>query len=47
MVTYTSADKGTYDGRDITGTYRWMDVFVKRDGQWQLMAEQGTEVPKE
>ncbi len=46
LATYTSVDKGTYAGNDISGTYRWMDVFVKRDGKWQLMAEQGTRVAK-
>ena len=46
VVTYKSVDKGTYDGRDISGEYRWMDVFMKRNGNWQIVASQGTEIVK-
>ena len=42
VVTYRSTDKGTYQGRDISGQYRWTDVFVKRNGRWQLVSTQGT-----
>lgn len=42
VVTYRSADKGTYKGRDISGNYRWTDFFVNKDGGWQLVASQGT-----
>lgn len=44
VVTYTTTDKGTYKGQDISGTYRWTDVWVKRDGKWQIVAGQGTPV---
>jgi ketosteroid isomerase-like protein len=44
IVTYASADKGTYKGKDITGKTRWTDVFVKRNGRWQLVASQGSRV---
>ena len=33
-------------GNDISGIYRWMDVFIKRRGQWQLISEQGTQIPR-
>ena len=46
VVMYSTVDKGTYKGEDIGGTYRWLDVFAKRDGKWLLVASQGTEVPK-
>jgi len=46
VVTYSSNDKGTYKGKDITGRTRWTDVFVNRDGRWQLVASHGTMVPK-
>ena len=46
IVTYTSMDKGTMKGKDITGEYRWMDVFVKMGGKWKLVAGQGTPVMK-
>jgi len=42
IVTYRSTDKGTYDGRDLTGQYRWLDVFAKRNGTWQFIVSQGT-----
>ena len=28
VVTYSSNDKGTYKGKDISGKTRWTDVFV-------------------
>jgi len=46
IVTYSSNDKGTYKGKDISGTTRWTDVFVNRNGRWQIVASQGTMLPK-
>lgn len=46
IVTYTSMDKGTYKGRDISGEYRWTDVFAKMGGKWKLVAGQGTPIMK-
>jgi len=42
VVTYATTDKGTYKGKDISGEYRWIDVFMKRDGGWKLSVSQGT-----
>ncbi len=47
IVTYTSMDKGTYKGRDISGEYRWTDVFAKVGGKWKLVAGQGTPIMKQ
>lgn len=44
VVTYGTTDKGTYKGKDLSGRYRWTDVFVKRNGRWQIVATQGTRV---
>ena len=47
IVTYRSIDKGTYKGNDISGQYRWTDVFLKRGGQWKIVSTQGTPIPKQ
>ncbi|HEX8139286.1 MAG TPA: nuclear transport factor 2 family protein [Pyrinomonadaceae bacterium] len=44
VVTYRSTDKGKYKEFDISGQYRWTDVFVKRGGRWQLVSTQGTRI---
>ena len=44
VVTYRSTDHGTYNGKDISGQYRWTDVFVKHNGQWQVVSTQGTHI---
>ncbi len=31
-------------GKDRTGKYGWMDVFMKRDGHWQAVASQSTRI---
>jgi ketosteroid isomerase-like protein len=37
--------KGRFpDGRDISGPYRYMRVFVKQQGQWRLVATQITAI---
>jgi len=39
-----NTDKAQYKGKDISGQYRWMDVWVKIAGRWQCAASQGTKV---
>ena len=47
VVVYRTNDKGTYKGKDITGEYRWLDVFVKRGEKWQIAIDQGTQIAKQ
>jgi len=47
VVVYRSTDKGTYKGKDVTGEYRWLDVFVNRGGKWQIAIDQGTQIAKQ
>ncbi len=44
VVTSLTTDRGTVGGVDVSGRYRWMDVFVRRGRRWQLVAAQGTRV---
>ena len=46
IVTYATTDKGTYKGKDLSGRYRWTDVFIKRNGNWQLVAGHGAPIAK-
>jgi ketosteroid isomerase-like protein len=44
VATYGSTDQGSYKGKDISGHFRWTDVFVKRNGRWQIVVGHGTPV---
>ena len=44
VVTGGHKEKSQYQGRDTSGHYRWMDVFVKRNGRWQVVASELTRV---
>jgi hypothetical protein len=44
IVTYRSTDKGAFDGHDLSGQYRWLDVLAKRNGTWQFIVSQGTKL---
>jgi ketosteroid isomerase-like protein len=47
VVNGQSTVKGTFKDHDISGKYRWTDVYVKRDGNWQLVNSQLTMVQPE
>jgi hypothetical protein len=34
------------DGKDASGAIRYTDTFVKRQGRWQIIASQDTQIPK-
>lgn len=42
VVSYQSKEKGKYKTQDIGGETRWLEVFVRRNGKWQVVASQGT-----
>lgn len=44
IATYMTTDKGKYKDKDISGRYRWTDVFLHRGGKWQIVASQGTPI---
>lgn len=46
VVVGSDTEKSTYHGKDSSGNYAWMDVFVKRGGRWQAVASQSTKMAK-
>ncbi len=42
VVTSLWTSKGKYKGKDFNQKERYTLIFVKRDGRWQVIAEQGT-----
>jgi ketosteroid isomerase-like protein len=42
VVTGSSVEKGTWQGKDSSGSYVWTDVFANRDGRWQAVSSQST-----
>ncbi len=46
VVIGSDAEKSTYQGKDSSGQYAWMDVFVRMAGRWQAVASQSTKIGK-
>jgi ketosteroid isomerase-like protein len=46
VVIGRQTQKGTNDGRDIGGVFRFTDTWVKRDGRWYCVASQITRIEK-
>jgi ketosteroid isomerase-like protein len=44
VVTGRGTLKGQRHGQDIGGQYRGIDVYVKKQGRWQLVAAQATRI---
>ena len=38
------AEKATLNGKDMSGQYRFIDTFIKRDGRWQAVATFSTKL---
>ncbi len=47
VVTYRSAARFVDRGQNIAGALRATSVYVKRDGRWQLVAQQLTRIASE
>jgi ketosteroid isomerase-like protein len=42
-VAFTSQqEKSSYRGTDLSGHYHFTDVWMKKDGRWQVVASHGT-----
>ena len=44
IVQGSDTEKSTLNGKDSSGKYVWMDVFVKRDGKWVAVRSQSAKV---
>ncbi len=44
VVNGLNSIKATYKGKDISGKYRFSDVFVMRDGRWQCVSTHASKV---
>jgi len=38
VVSGTSDEQSSYRGKDTSGRFRWMDVWVRRAGRWECVA---------
>lgn len=46
IVNGSDTEKSTDKGKDTSGNYVWMDVFVKQNGKWKAVASESTKVAK-
>ncbi len=44
VVQGSDTEKSTTGGKDTSGQWAWMDVFVKRDGKWVAVRSQSAKV---
>ncbi len=42
IVTGASEEKSSWNGKDTSGNWVWMDVWVKRKGKWKQVATQNS-----
>ena len=47
LVSGITAEKSTYRGRDTSGRFRWMDVWVRRAGKWLCVRSTVTTIAAE
>jgi ketosteroid isomerase-like protein len=46
VVTAITVVKGQYKGEDASGRFRYMRVWIKRQGRWQAVAAQSSILPE-
>ncbi|MGO9641069.1 MAG: nuclear transport factor 2 family protein [Candidatus Acidiferrales bacterium] len=44
VVQGSDTEKSSYKGKDTSGKWAWMDVFVKRNGKWVAVRSQNAKV---
>jgi ketosteroid isomerase-like protein len=44
LVTGVTDERSTYKGRDSSGRFRWMDVWVRRAGRWVCVGSSVTRI---
>ena len=47
VVTGRVTEKGTFNGQNLNSQSRYTDVWVRRNGRWQVVAAQNTRLPQE
>jgi ketosteroid isomerase-like protein len=47
VVTGRVTSTGTYKGQDFSGRFRYTKMFIKRDGQWRIVAWHATLMPQQ
>lgn len=45
LLSGTTRMTGSYDGAPFKAHYRYIDVYIKRDGQWRVASVQITAIP--
>lgn len=45
LLSGTTRMTGSYDGAPFKSHYRYIDVYIKRDGQWRVASVQTTAIP--
>jgi argininosuccinate synthase len=44
IVTGSNKETSTFQGKNTTGQYVWIDVHVKRNGRWRILSSQFTKI---
>jgi ketosteroid isomerase-like protein len=44
VVTLDQSEKSQFQGKDISGRSMWTDIFMRRGGRWQIVANHGSRV---